>query len=145
MTDVMKTFLCAEHAPAAIREVQGAYYISWDYRDVRNNTCEKCGEWANAVVVQGELMKTVIQRFPKKLCEEQKAWLQGLAEKLAGRPVPVSIVVADAGTEAALPPAPVAAAPKPASAGAADDALADPTVQAVLEIFPVEKTTVEEI
>ena len=85
------------------------------------------------------------QKVPKKLCEEQKAWLQGLAEKLAGRPVPVSIVVADAGMEAAPPPPPVAAAPKPASAAAANAALADPTVQAVLEIFPVEKTTVEEI
>ena len=61
MTDVMKTFLCADHVPAAMREVQGVYYISWDYRDVRNNGCEKCGEWANAVV---------IQRFPKKLCAD---------------------------------------------------------------------------
>ena len=70
MTDVMKTFLCADHVPAAMREVQGVYYISWDYRDVRNNGCEKCGEWANAVVMQGELLKAVIQRFPKKLCAE---------------------------------------------------------------------------
>lgn len=83
----------------------------------------------------------VNQKVPRQQCEDHRAWLQGLAQKVAGRPVPLSIVVADG--ETAPDPAP-AAPPTPAAAGG-DDAMSDPTVQAVLEIFPVEKTSVEDL
>ena len=91
----------------------------------------------------------------KVQCEDQKAWLVTIAEKVAGRAIPVSIVIA----EADAPPkpstlaSPVAAAGglsagASAKAGSSDDvkaeAMANSTVQAVLEIFPVDKTTVEE-
>jgi len=88
------------------------------------------------------------QKVPRQQCEDQRAWLQGVAEKVAGRPVPVSVVVADA---AAAPPqaAPAASnlqALKPSGPlDASDDPMKNSTVQAVLEIFPIEKTTVEEI
>jgi DNA polymerase-3 subunit gamma/tau len=90
------------------------------------------------------------QKNARSQCEEQKAWLQSIAEKVAGKAVPVTVVVADAGSV----PAPVLASPassvSPAMrpTGTPDDvkaeAMANSTVQAVLEIFPVEKTTIEE-
>lgn len=86
------------------------------------------------------------QKVPRQQCDEMKSWLQTLAEKVAGRPVTVSVTVSEA------PGAPSADTPKPPAAPSpvsTDDlkrqALANATVQAVLEIFPVEKTTVEEV
>ncbi|MGH9383332.1 MAG: DNA polymerase III subunit gamma/tau [Vicinamibacterales bacterium] len=84
------------------------------------------------------------QRMARQQCEEQKAWLQGLAEKVMGRPVVVSIGVNDG--SAASTPTPLPAPPaRPSPEEITRDAMANATVQAVLEIFPVEKTTVEEI
>ncbi|MGH9221362.1 MAG: DNA polymerase III subunit gamma/tau, partial [Vicinamibacterales bacterium] len=88
------------------------------------------------------------QKNAKAHCEEQKAWLQSLAEKVAGKTVPVSVVVAEGS-----PPArehsgelrrdePAAQKSSPEALKA--EAMANSTVQAVLEIFPVEKTTIEE-
>jgi DNA polymerase-3 subunit gamma/tau len=71
-------------------------------------------------------------------CEEQKAWLQQVAQKVAGVPVPVSVTVVDAAGAPVAPVAPVA------RVAPAEDPMANSTVQAVLEIFPVEKTTIEE-
>ena len=94
------------------------------------------------------------QKNAKSQCEEQKAWLQSIAEKVAGKPVPVSIVVAE-GAQAPL--AGSASAPEQSGELRRDvrlekrspeelkaEAMANSTVQAVLEIFPVEKTTIEE-
>jgi len=84
------------------------------------------------------------QKVPRQQCEDQRAWLQGVAEKVAGRPVPVSVVVADAVSAAPAASSPQAPRPSgPPEAG--DDPMKNSTVQAVLEIFPIEKTTVEEI
>ena len=83
----------------------------------------------------------------KSQCEDQKAWLATIAEKVAGRPMPVVIAIADA----EAPPVPASStlgSPVAAPKGNADDlkaeAMANSTVQAVLEIFPVDKTTIEE-
>ncbi len=87
------------------------------------------------------------QKNAKGQCEEQKAWLASIAEKVAGKPVPVSVAVADAGEQPAKPPAsPVSLASpvSPASPASSEDVMANSTVQAVLEIFPVDKTTIEE-
>ena len=86
------------------------------------------------------------QKNAKAQCEEQKAWLQSIAEKIIGKPTPVSIVVADAASAAAPAPAsPAAPAGSAAPAGDLEaEAMANSTVQAVLEIFPVDKTTIEE-
>ncbi|MEY4634712.1 MAG: polymerase subunit tau [Acidobacteriota bacterium] len=87
----------------------------------------------------------------KLQCEDQKAWLSTVAEKVAGRPTPVTVVTAAA--DAAPAPAslgPPVAAPSVSSADlsavalAKEEAMANATVQAVLEIFPVDKTTIEE-
>jgi DNA polymerase-3 subunit gamma/tau len=86
------------------------------------------------------------QKNAKSQCDEQKAWLQSIAEKAAGKPVPVSIVVADAGAQPAAAPASPALG-SPVKSPADDlkaEAMANSTVQAVLEIFPVDKTTIEE-
>ena len=87
------------------------------------------------------------QKNAKMQCEEQKAWIASIAEKVAGKPVAVAVTVADASMQPAkAPSSPVSPASPgtPASPVSAAEALADSTVQAVLEIFPVEKTTVEE-
>jgi DNA polymerase III subunit gamma/tau len=86
------------------------------------------------------------QKNAKLQCEEQKAWLVSIAEKVAGKHVPVSIGLAEAGSSPAKPPASPGAvdAPKLSADDVKAQALANSTVQAVLEIFPVEKTTVEE-
>ena len=98
------------------------------------------------------------QKNAKSQCDEQKAWLQSIAEKVSGRPVPVSIVVADSSASAPAPEKPAELRRDPASpafgreGGEARaspeelkaEAMANSTVQAVLEIFPVDKTTIEE-
>ena len=84
------------------------------------------------------------QKAAKGQCEEQKAWLQGVVEKVAGRLVPVSIVMSDAGTAPASAPTLRAAPDARDAPDAPEDPMKNSTVQAVLEIFPIEKTTVEE-
>ncbi len=83
------------------------------------------------------------QKNAKQQADDQRAWLQQVAEKLAGKPVPVTITLAEPSTPAAPPPAVVT--PRASAEDVNAQAMANATVQAVLEIFPVEKTTVEEI
>ena len=97
------------------------------------------------------------QKVPRAQCDENRAWLEALGEQVFGRMIPVHVAVADA-TAMPSPAAPAAmpssAAPRPALKGPLagpseedlhQEALADPTVQALLEIFPVERTKVEEM
>ena len=88
------------------------------------------------------------QKNAKSQCEEQKAWLASIAEKVVGKPVPISVVVAEAGaTPSPAPASPVSPLSSPVKSSPDDlksEAMANSTVQAVLEIFPVEKTTIEE-
>jgi DNA polymerase-3 subunit gamma/tau len=97
------------------------------------------------------------QRVPKQQCDEQREWLESIAEKVTGRKTPVSVVVAadDAAPEhhTSAPPhrtAPVApSAPvapvAPDSPNLREEAMADPAVQALFEIFPVQGSKVEEV
>ena len=95
------------------------------------------------------------QKVPRSQCEENRAWLEALGEQVFGRKIPVHVATADPVAAAAAPPAArPAAPPRPALkspvAGPSEDdlrqeALSDPTVQALLEIFPVERTKVEEM
>ena len=88
------------------------------------------------------------QKNARAQCEEQKAWLASIAEKVAGKAMPVSVVVAEAGASPSPAPSSPVAAASPVARSSSDDvkaeAMANSTVQAVLEIFPVEKTTIEE-
>jgi DNA polymerase-3 subunit gamma/tau len=94
------------------------------------------------------------QKNAKSQCEEQKAWLQSIAEKVAGKPVPITVTVnAGAAPDSAVTSASArdesgeprrdGLGQKPSSDAKAE-AMANSTVQALLEIFPVEKTTIEE-
>ena len=92
------------------------------------------------------------QKVPKQQCEDARAWLEGIAEKVAGARIPVHVEVVDTPAAAPSERAPAAAAPTASAAeprAAADDlrqeAMADPAVQALFEIFPVEKTKIEEL
>jgi DNA polymerase-3 subunit gamma/tau len=90
-----------------------------------------------------------VHRMLRERFEETRPWIEAAAERLAGRKVPVLSLQAEGGASTA--PA-VAAEPtlKPTSAPAGRDdlkaeALATPTVQAVLDVFPAEIKDVEEI
>ncbi len=83
------------------------------------------------------------QKNAKQQADDQRVWLQQVAEKLAGKPVPVTITLAEP-SPAAAPPPPVVT-PRASAEDVNAQAMANATVQAVLEIFPVEKTTVEEV
>jgi hypothetical protein len=98
------------------------------------------------------------KRVPRDQCEENRAWLQKLAEQTLGRPLPVRVTTVEPDGAGAVPPAPAAAStpsaapagPAPADAPASPEALrqkamADPMVQSMLEIFPVETVKVEEM
>jgi hypothetical protein len=80
------------------------------------------------------------QKVPKAQCEEQRGWLQSIAERLTGEKLPVDVVFTSAA--AAEPTAPVAG--PPAGPDRRTAALEHETVRHLLEIFPVEKTTVRE-
>jgi DNA polymerase III gamma/tau subunit len=89
------------------------------------------------------------QRVPKQQCEEARGALETIAEKVAGQKIPVSVVVAEAAPANTPSPAvktPVAtASAKPSEDELRREALSDPGVQALFEIFPVEKSKVEEM
>ena len=115
------------------------------------------------------------QKVPRQQCEDMKAFLEDVAQKIAGNKIPVMVTTAEPTEGAALgaalgaapgaPSAPGAPAPSapgalaPSAPGAPnapsapstpdsalrDEAMADPSVQALFEIFPVEKSKVEEM
>src|SRR5688572_4742210 len=117
----------------------------------------------NAVVAQAYRIEVATERItfaflanqkvPRAQCEENREWLSALAVQVLGQPAPVhvTVVTPESGVAAPTPAAPAAAAPPPSPpARASDDelrqeALADPGVQALFEIFPVERTKIEEV
>ncbi len=86
------------------------------------------------------------QRVPKHQCEDARPWLESLAEKVFGRRVPVAVIVSAAAAAPAATVGPTVDDRKRASdEELRKEALTDPGVQALFEIFPVEKSKVEEI
>ena len=91
------------------------------------------------------------QKVPRQQAEDNRAWVQDLVERVTGRRLAVTVVVADAAQAAA----PASAAPTPAAssgalttsapgAGAhAPSPLEHDTVKSILEMFPVEKTRID--
>ena len=69
-----------------------------------------------------------------------------MAEKVAGKKIPVSVVVADALAGApAGTQAPLKDTKRASEEDLREEALTDPGVQALFEIFPVEKAKIEEM
>jgi DNA polymerase-3 subunit gamma/tau len=89
------------------------------------------------------------QRASKDQCEEARPWLEGIAEKIAGKKIPVAVQVADSGSTSEPAPAAErrveASAPPTSDEALRNEAMTDPSVQALFEIFPVEKSKIEEM
>jgi hypothetical protein len=105
------------------------------------------------------------QRTLRDTFEQNRTWLEGLAQQLSGRKVAVVCALADAASAPAASPGPagpVDASAAPGNAGGAlnvsddqknaqkksalrDRAMADAGVQALLEVFPAEIRDVEEM
>lgn len=98
------------------------------------------------------------QKVPKAQCEENRALLEGLAEQTFGRGIPVRVTTVDGdpaqaesiggAMPAATAPRPVMKSPVATGAGAdtlRDEAMANPVVQSMLEIFPVDNVKIEEM
>ncbi|HTM30657.1 MAG TPA: hypothetical protein VL263_05115, partial [Vicinamibacterales bacterium] len=86
------------------------------------------------------------QKVPKQQCEENRGLVQTLVEKLTGEKRPVRIGFTDGSAPAAAgpPSAPPGPAPAPVSGERKDAMMQNPTVRHLLEVFPVEKTTVQD-
>jgi DNA polymerase-3 subunit gamma/tau len=98
------------------------------------------------------------QKVPKAQCEENRALLEGLAEQTFGRGIPVKVTTVDGdpaqaeaiggAVPAATAPRPVMKSPVATGAGAdtlRDEAMANPVVRSMLEIFPVANVKIEEM
>ncbi len=83
------------------------------------------------------------QRALRDAFEQHRAWLETLAQSLAGRRIPVSSAFGDPPPPA--PKAPEAVAAEEKKAALKERAMADPAVQALLEVFPADIRDVEEM
>ncbi len=134
---------------------------SANFKDVLLAEIKKVkGVFYNMVVAQAQKIEvagdrvtfsfTAGQRALKDQFEQQKAWLESIAQPLAGRRITMASALADA---SAAPPADAAAAGGKASAQQSaekktalrEQALADAGVQTMLEVFPAEIRDVEEM
>ena len=82
------------------------------------------------------------QRALRDVFEQNRGWLETLAQTVAGKRIPVSSVTADAPAASAKLAEPSAEQKK---AALKERALADPGVQALLEVFPADIRDVEEV
>jgi DNA polymerase-3 subunit gamma/tau len=97
------------------------------------------------------------QKVPRQQCEDARAWLESLTDQALGRRLSVAVTVVEGGADtgpaadtAAPATAPAVSAPAgtpPAGTGDAlrAEAMANPSVQALFEVFPVERSEVEEV
>ena len=89
--------------------------------------------------------------MPRQQADDNRGWVQDLVERLTGRRLPVTVVVADA--VAVASPMPAASPAMGSGAGTAEAAAAPgasgvsplehDTVKSILEMFPVEKTRID--
>jgi hypothetical protein len=82
------------------------------------------------------------QRALRDMFEQNRGWLETLAQTVSGRRIPV-VSTTEAGAAPSKPPEVVAAEDR--KAALKEKALADASVQALLEVFPAEIRDVEEI
>ena len=81
------------------------------------------------------------QRALRDQVEQNRAWLESVAQQTSGRKIAVAAVLQEAAPE---PPA-GEAAPPDKKAELRKQAMADAGVQAMLEVFPAEIRDIEEI
>jgi DNA polymerase-3 subunit gamma/tau len=87
-----------------------------------------------------------LNRTLRQQCEDTRAWLEAAAERVVGRRMSVSAVLAAAAPGAAPTEAPAASLAVPAAPrDLRAEALSSTPVQAMLEVFPAEIRDVEEI
>ena len=108
----------------------------------------------SAVVVQAQKIEVTpdrvtfsfssSQRALRDNCEQNRAWLESTAQRIAGRRVVVNAVLPDT-TAAASAAAGAADATVTKKTELREQALADAGVQALLEVFPAEIRDVEEM
>ncbi len=85
------------------------------------------------------------QKVPKAQCDDNRAWVQSVVEKVTGAALPVRVAFTDGSAPPAPAPLPVPqAAAAAVSEGRKSSALEHETVRHLLDVFPVEKTTVQE-
>jgi DNA polymerase III gamma/tau subunit len=115
----------------------------------------------NTVLVQAQKVETEgdritfvfspTQRTMKDMFEQKRAWLETLAQQVSGRKMTVAAVQkADAqrdsdAASAGLPPAAAKPEAQDKKSALREQALADASVQALLEVFPAEIRDVEEM
>jgi len=89
------------------------------------------------------------QNVARMQLEQQRAWIEAAAQRIAGRRIGVVIAQAEAAPSQPAPAPASAAKPKPDEGGGKRDlkseAMASPAVQAVLDVFPAEIRDVEEM
>jgi hypothetical protein len=108
----------------------------------------------SAVVVQAQKIEVTAdrvtfsfsssQRALRDNCEQNRPWLESTAQKIAGRRVAVTAVQVDA-TGSSSGAAPPSNAQVTKQTELREQVLADPGVQALLEVFPAEIRDVEEM
>jgi hypothetical protein len=105
---------------------------------------------AHRIDVQGDRVLfefTPVHRLMRDQLEQSRGWLEPLAARVAGRRMQVASAIVEGGPKAEAGPA--AASVSGGASGPAPDlkseAVADPGMQAVLDLLPVEITKVEKI
>jgi DNA polymerase-3 subunit gamma/tau len=109
-----------------------------------------CVAQAQKIEVAGDRITftfSATQRALRDQFEQNRAWLESLAQQVSGRKMTVAGVLVEAAAAAAAPAGPSAngAAPTDKQTALRQQALADAAVQAMLEVFPAEIRDVEEI
>jgi DNA polymerase-3 subunit gamma/tau len=88
------------------------------------------------------------QNVPRMQLEQNRAWIEAAAQRIAGRRIAVVVAQSDAAAPGPTQTPASADKPKPDEGGKRDlksEAMASPAVQAVLDVFPAEIRDVEEM
>jgi hypothetical protein len=89
------------------------------------------------------------QNAPRMQLEQNRPWLEGEVQRLAGRRIPVVVVQREENQPPAVPeaetPQPAAAAPQGGARDARAEAMSSPVMRELFDVFPGDIRDVEEI
>jgi DNA polymerase-3 subunit gamma/tau len=147
-------------APVAPKAAEAAPARAGNFKDALLNEIRKskmvfystvCAQ-AQKIEVAGDAVTFTFspnQRALLNMFEKDRAWLESIAQQVAGRRIAVSGVQADGGAAAAEPAKnggqAAASGPDDKKSALREQAMADAGVQAMLEVFPAEIRDVEEM